>query len=217
MIQASRKQRELALRQEIIFEAAEAVLAARGFHGASVDEIAKRAEVSVGTLYNFFGNKENLYTSLLERRMEELRGCVRAHVAPAPRGIDKLHAAVDAIFTYCAEHERAFRVYVTASHGLEWNVLPQFGQRVFECMQAFLGEVTALSRLAVRERSLPPIEPKLLAMSLLGSIDSFVTQWATERRGSLRVYQQGTHEILQALSASCPVRKGTATVRRLRP
>jgi TetR/AcrR family transcriptional regulator len=215
MIAPSRKQRELALRQEIIFTAAEAVLAARGFHGASVDEIARRAEVSVGTLYNLFGSKESLYTALLERRMEDLRGCLRQHGAAAATGIEKLHAVVDAIFAYCAEHERGFRVYVTASHGLEWNVLPQFGQRVFDCMQAFLDDVTALCRLAVRERSLPQLEPKLLAMSLLGTIDTFVTQWVTEGGANLGAYQEGAHAILRALSRSAPNGRA-ATVRRLR-
>lgn len=204
----SRKQRELALRQEIIFGAAEAVLAVRGFHGASVDEIARRAEVSVGTLYNLFGNKESLYTSLLERRMEDLRACIREHGASAPTGIDKLHGVVDAIFHYCAEHERAFRVYVTASHGLEWNLLPQLGPRVFECMQAFLREVTSLCAVAVAEHSLPALDPKLLAMSLLGTIDSFVTQWVTEGSGNLETYRQGAHDILRALSQNGARRRG---------
>jgi TetR/AcrR family transcriptional regulator len=200
MTHPSRKQRELALRQEIIFEAAEAVLAERGFHRASVDEVAKRAEVSVGTLYNLFGNKENLYTSLLVRGVEEVRETVRGRVAGATTGIDKLHAALDAIFAYFAEHQRAFRVYVTASHGLEWNVLPQFGDRVFQSMQAFLGDITGLCRLAVREGSLPRIDPALLAMAVMGTVNSYVTHWATHRRGQLSAYQAGAHAVLQALS-----------------
>jgi AcrR family transcriptional regulator len=216
MAGTSRKERELALRHEIIFEAAEAVLAERGFHGASVDETAKRAQVSVGTLYNLFGNKENLYTSLLERRIDELRAYVRDRVAPAPTGIDKLHAVADAIFAYCTEHERAFRVYVTASQGLEWNLLPQFGDRVYQRMQAFLADVTELCGLAVREGSLPRIDPALLAMSLLGTVDSFVTHWVMQRRGNLADYQQGAHAILHALSGGA-TRRGPATVRRLRP
>jgi len=211
MTQPSRKQRELALRQEIIFEAAEAVLAERGLHRASVDEVAKRAEVSVGTLYNLFGNKENLYTSLLERGVDEVREAVRARVAAPTSGIDKLHAALDAIFAYFAEHQRAFRVYVTASHGMEWNVLPQFGDRVFRSMQAFLGDITALCRLAVREGTLPSIDPAMLAMALMGTANSYVTHWATHRRGDLAAYRQGAHDILQALS-----RGRTRTVSRIR-
>ncbi len=215
MPQPSRKQREIALRQEIIFEAAEAVLAERGFHGASVDETAKRAQISVGTLYNLFGNKENLYTSLLERRVEELRTCVRERVAAPATGIDKLHAAIDAIFAYCTEHQRAFRVYVTASHGVEWNLLPQFGERVFQRLQAFQTDVAALCTLAVRAGSLPRLKPALLAMSLLGTINSFVTHWATHQ-GSLSEYADGTHAILEALRSGRPIAR-PATVRRLRP
>lgn len=216
MAQPSRKQRELALRQEIIFEAAEAVLAERGFHGASVDETAKRAEVSVGTLYNLFGNKENLYTSLLERRIEEVRTCVRERVAAAATGIEKLHAAIDAIFAYCTEHQRAFRVYVTASHGVEWNLLPQFGERVFQRLQAFRRDMTALCGLAVREGSLPQLKPALLAMCVLGTINSFVTEWVTHQ-GSVSEYAQGTHAILEALRGGRSMGRGAATVRRLRP
>jgi AcrR family transcriptional regulator len=217
MPQPSRKQRELALRQEIIFEAAESVLAEGGFHGSSVDEIAKRAEVSVGTLYNLFGNKESLLTSLLERRIDDLRQYVRGRVAPARSGIEKLQAAIDAIFAYCTEHQRAFRVYVTASHGLEWNVLPQFGERVFQRLQAFRADMTELCALAVREGSLPRIKPALLAMSVLGTVNAFVTQWATQHQGSLAEYQEGTHAVLQALCGGRPARRRPATVRRLRP
>ncbi len=196
----TRKQRELALRQTLVFEAAEAVLAERGFHGASVDEIAKRAGVSVGTLYNLFGSKESLYAALLERGVEDVRAFVRARVAGAPDGLAQLHAAVDAIFAYFGEHERAFRVYVTATHGLDWNVMPQFGERVFRHMQRFSDDIADLCRRAVRERRLPRLDPALLALSLLGTINSFVTRWATERRGRLVDYQAGAHAILTALA-----------------
>jgi TetR/AcrR family transcriptional regulator len=206
----SRKQRELALRQSLVFDAAEAVLAERGLHAASVDEIAERSGLSVGTLYNLFGSKENLYAALMERGIEEVRAFVRARIEDPATGIEKLHAAIDAIFAYFTEHERAFRVYVTATHGLDWNVLPQFGERVFKRLQAFAEDVTALSRQAVREKSLPDIDPALLAMSLLGTINSFVTRWATERRGRLADYQAGAHTILSAL-AGRPARIANAT------
>lgn len=197
----TRKQRELALRQTLVFEAAEEVLGERGFHGASVDEIAKRAGLSVGTLYNLFGSKESLYAALMERGVEEVRAFVAERVAEAPSGLAQLHAAIDAIFAYFGEHERAFRVYVTATHGLDWNVLPQFGERVFRHMERFVDDITALCQRAVRERSLPRLDPALLAMSLLGTINSFVTRWATDRRDDLSGYRSGAHEILTALAA----------------
>ena len=146
MSQPSRKEREQALRQAIVFEATEAVLAERGFHGASVDEIARRAEISVGTLYNLFGSKENLFASVTERRIEEVRVAVRLRVEAAAPGLDKLHAAVDAIFDDFERHEQSFRVWVTATHGLDWNILPQFGERVFAAMRQFTEEFAGRGR-----------------------------------------------------------------------
>lgn len=206
MNQPSRKERELALRQEIILEAAEAVLAERGFHGASVDEIARRAEISVGTLYNLFGSKENLFACVTERNVEEVRLAVRERAAAAATGLEKLHAAVEAIFDYFEEHERAFRVWVTATHGLDWNVLPQFGERVFAGMRAFREEVTALFRRALREGQLPRLDAEVLALSLLGSINSLVTHWAVEKKGKISFYRQSAHSLLDLWAAAAKVR-----------
>lgn len=47
-------------KREAILGAALAVFGERGFHGASVPEIAKRAGVGAGTIYRYFNNKEDL-------------------------------------------------------------------------------------------------------------------------------------------------------------
>jgi TetR/AcrR family transcriptional regulator len=52
-------------RQEIL-EAAMALFSERGFHSVSMHQIAEQAGVAVGTLYNFFTSKEELYNALME-------------------------------------------------------------------------------------------------------------------------------------------------------
>lgn len=42
-----------------------------GFEGASVDEIARRARVSKGTLYNYFPDKRALFAAFIEAECEE--------------------------------------------------------------------------------------------------------------------------------------------------
>ena len=69
---ASRRQREKEHHRDEIFAAAETVFAEKGFHRATVEEIAALAEFSVGTLYNFFPGKEELYWALVERRIGQL-------------------------------------------------------------------------------------------------------------------------------------------------
>ncbi|MBA3008670.1 MAG: TetR/AcrR family transcriptional regulator [Proteobacteria bacterium] len=59
-----RKQREKERRREDIIDAARTVFSAKGFNSATMEEIASAAELSPGTLYLYFKNKEELHTSL---------------------------------------------------------------------------------------------------------------------------------------------------------
>ncbi|MBW2615540.1 MAG: TetR/AcrR family transcriptional regulator [Deltaproteobacteria bacterium] len=59
-----RKEREKEQRRQQIIDAAEKVFAAKGFSGATVENIAEEAELSPATLYLYFKNKDALYASL---------------------------------------------------------------------------------------------------------------------------------------------------------
>ncbi len=54
-----------------ILTAAAQVLERRGYAGATTDTIAERAGVSVGSLYQYFPNKDAILVALAERHMEE--------------------------------------------------------------------------------------------------------------------------------------------------
>jgi AcrR family transcriptional regulator len=58
--------------REAILEAGEAVFSERGFGGARMEEIAERAGVAVGTLYNRFADRGTLWTELCRSRREAL-------------------------------------------------------------------------------------------------------------------------------------------------
>ncbi|MCP3940073.1 MAG: TetR/AcrR family transcriptional regulator [Desulfobacteraceae bacterium] len=59
-----RKLREKEKRKDDIIAAAGKVFSAKGFNSATMEEIASAAELSPGTLYLYFKNKEELHTSL---------------------------------------------------------------------------------------------------------------------------------------------------------
>lgn len=59
-----RKQREKDKRKVEIINAARKVFSNKGFNSSTMEEIATEAELSPGTLYLYFKNKEELHTSL---------------------------------------------------------------------------------------------------------------------------------------------------------
>jgi AcrR family transcriptional regulator len=79
-----------------LLDAAEAVFSRRGFHGASVDEIAREAGATTGALYANFAGKEDLFLQLLDRTMaqdtrrySEASGSATTAQAAARAGADR--------------------------------------------------------------------------------------------------------------------------------
>lgn len=62
-----RKEREKEQRKSAIVDAAERVIFTKGLDQATMDEIAEEAELSKGTLYLYFKNKNELYMAIAER------------------------------------------------------------------------------------------------------------------------------------------------------
>jgi AcrR family transcriptional regulator len=68
--QRSAKARLREVRATLIMDAAEEVFIEKGYHEASMDEIAARAGVAKGTLYQHFPGKEDLVFALIERALD---------------------------------------------------------------------------------------------------------------------------------------------------
>ncbi len=69
-----RKAKQERARQTVdtLLEAAAQVLLDRGYAAATTNRIATRAGVSVGTLYEYFANKEELFQALIQRELDAI-------------------------------------------------------------------------------------------------------------------------------------------------
>ncbi len=74
---AGPKRSPLRMRNEArILDAAQHVFAAEGYHGATIDRIAARADMSQPNLHNYFKTKADLYAAVLERTLDVWLGLV---------------------------------------------------------------------------------------------------------------------------------------------
>ena len=62
---------------EIVLDAAARVLAAHGYAIATTNRVAQAAGVSVGTLYEYFANKDAVFEALIRRELDLLVAAVR--------------------------------------------------------------------------------------------------------------------------------------------
>ena len=77
---------------DAILEAAARVFSERGYAGCTTNRIAAVAGVSVGSLYEYFPNKDAILVALVERKLALMTGRVQDHLAAARHGSGGLDA-----------------------------------------------------------------------------------------------------------------------------
>jgi AcrR family transcriptional regulator len=104
-------------RREVIAVVATEVFAERGYAGASIDEIARRAGVSAPVIYDHFASKRDLHQRLLERTRDELLAMWRTALAGTESASVRIPRAIDAWASYVEAHPFAARMYFRESTG----------------------------------------------------------------------------------------------------
>ena len=112
-----RKRLKADARREVIEQAALEFFAERGYHGASVDEIARRSGVTPPVVYDHFASKLDLHKRLLERTRDELLEMWREHLAGDEPAEERIPRALDAWARYVQEHPYAPRIFFHETTG----------------------------------------------------------------------------------------------------
>ena len=87
-----------------IIAAAREEYAKRGFAGARVELIARRAGVNKQLLFYYYHSKRGLFQAVLTQAAGELEGALAALALPSGRPLERLRLALEAQFDYLARH-----------------------------------------------------------------------------------------------------------------
>lgn len=99
-----------AVREEQMLAVAGEVFAERGFHGASMDDIAERSDISKPMLYAYFSSKEGLYSAYMDRVGGELLAAMDAVIDPALAPGDQVLASMSAFLGFVEDHREGWAV-----------------------------------------------------------------------------------------------------------
>jgi AcrR family transcriptional regulator len=156
-----------------MLDAAVAVFSQRGFHLASMDEIAAAAGVSKPMIYAYLGSKDDLFTACIRREAQRLIERITAAVPPGRATDQRLHHGLLAFFAVVTDHRDG------------WIVL----YRQARVREPFAGEIAAardriialvaglLAPSSIDETSLLPI-----AYAVVGAAEA-LSDWAVEHPG----------------------------------
>lgn len=180
----SRREREMALHRAEILSAAEQVFAESGFVSARMEEIARRAEFSVGMLYKFFKSKEDLYAAILREKSESMRkrgyAELERDVPPSEKIRNIFRVRIDLFW----EHWTFFRLFFHETGNAVCDPRAGFTPDVWEQYQAYLRDQEAVFEAGIAAGEFRGPNATALALAFEGIIRAY----------ALRLFREETAE-----------------------
>lgn len=164
----SREQRlaEREQKREAVLQAAVRAFNARGFHAASLDEVATALQISKPTIYHYLGNKEQVLLECVARGLEQLQGAADAALREDGNGLERLRSFLT---RYAEINMDDFGRCVIRTG--EEMLSPEGAKR----FRGFKREIDqALRRLieaGIADGSIGPVDVKIAAFTLAGALN----------------------------------------------
>jgi len=167
------KQKSIAVRQSIL-DSATKVFAKTGFYRAKAAEIAHRANVAVGTIYNYFKNKDDILISIFSERIGELNQSLRKAIQETDDPDEALGIIIDAtISTLEGDRELAEVVTIELRQSSKF-----FSSTAIASVVEFLDIITDVIRQG-QQRGVyrNDIDARVAALVVLGSLENLLHVW----------------------------------------
>jgi len=174
----SRKERERERHRREILEAAERVFVEKGYHEATVIEIAEEAEFAVGTLYNFFDGKADLYAHVVEGLAHGFMESFESEILTKDDPEEAIAALIELRLSQFEEHRGFFRVFFDASPGSRLDpasALPTECAGIYDQYVEAVGDIFGRG---VKEGIFDELDPLYLTLCFEGIINAFVAYWS---------------------------------------
>lgn len=107
---AERKAREKEARRQAILDAARDCFFRDGFEATTISQIAERVELSTGTLYLYFKNKEEVYVSILEEGLDILYALMKGSEPVDGSPSDFIEAYAHAYYQFYKQYGQYFDI-----------------------------------------------------------------------------------------------------------
>lgn len=171
---AQRRSQHQNLSRAQLLDAAEEVFGRRGFYETTLKEVAELAEFSVGSVYSFFDNKEDLYLNVFLRRGAEYLPAMAEVAEGSGDARQQLHQLVDFEVRYFREHPHFGRLYLRSATA---GVPPASESPVDDALMRNFDEAMAIHAKVItrgqREKVLCPGDPAVLARLLSGLVSAY--------------------------------------------
>ncbi|MCG6917663.1 MAG: TetR/AcrR family transcriptional regulator [Deltaproteobacteria bacterium] len=170
-MEPKRKRMKADQRRQEIIRAAMEVFARNGFGGSTTREIAENAGISEAMIYSHFRNKQDLYTAIIDEKLQESEPLY--YPLDAMRNKDDPRVFVTIVSNYLRRHSedttflRLLLFSALEGHELASMFVAGPVRKFFEFLSDYIRD-------RIDEGALKPINPEITSRCLLGMVHYFV-------------------------------------------
>lgn len=165
---ALRRIREKEQRFKTILSAAETLFARKGYNQTSIEEIADMAEVSTGSVYFYFKNKEDLLIKLMQEIGYYLRKLLGEELRKTDFSLNSLqHIAFAFLRDFCLNHPEKITIFFRESVGQSAEVEDQRKELFIKLTSEIRDAVLKISE-GLGKRFVTESSPELIAVCIVG-------------------------------------------------
>ena len=165
MGRTTRKEVIAAFRMAEILRAARAIFARKGFYETTVDDIAKAADVSKGTIYLYYSSKNDIYWAALKDGIRELHEKLKVEMDRAITVAEKVQTYIEVKIEYYQENHEFFKIYFSEFGNSMCH--PVQMQKEFKELYRKQAElVRVVLEQGMREKTVRPLPPLATAYAI---------------------------------------------------
>src|SRR5512147_2577817 len=188
------RRREQTARQ--LLDAARTVLAAKGYHATKIVDIARAAQVGVGTFYLYYPTKEALFLELVEDAVAQLKTQLDVVRNAVTDPLEQARTRTLTFFRFASDNRELFRIVF--GHGASFHDV------VRRCQDSFINDMRESLAGGMTTGAFRHADASVWAQALIGMSLQVVSWW---------IEQEGVPIEEVALSLSDLALHGIASIR----
>ena len=171
-----RKEREKEQRRKEIVDAAERVFFSKGVWTATMDDVAEAAELSKGTLYLYFKNKEELYYAINLRGIHILIDLFKKASEQGSTGLEKTFMIGRAFLRFSEEHGDYFNALSYYEiNDVDYSEADSVACLCDEAGHTAIGILVEAIQSGIHDGTVrPELDPEKAAMILWGMVSGII-------------------------------------------
>lgn len=147
-----------------ILDAATDEFATYGFENTSIQQIAKRAEISVGSVYKYFENKEELFAMVVKENLSLLEELLLHHSSSDEDIMIKAESVLKELLKFSKKHPQLIKLYCAITTGSNVEFSRMLAERIASISAKIYTDVIKKAQQTGDVRS--DVDPRVFAFLL---------------------------------------------------